>query len=258
MGLDRRQLIVRREGPDEISWESRNPCPTLAACQSLGLDTRVVCAQTSDKPVQAFLSFFDPSLRFVRDYGHLRPHEPFCAEAIVRLDLEALMSLAIEEARRSRAEGNKGYGAVVVRGKTVLAQAHDTAVTERDPLLHAEVNAIREALRVSQTSDLCGALLLSTCEPCPMCSSLAVWANLTAVAYGASIAATARLGKRRITVGVSRSPPRRPRCSRSSRACSRSAVSTSTVRAAAGRSSPPAPAAPALGCCGRRGKLPGP
>jgi tRNA(Arg) A34 adenosine deaminase TadA len=35
-----------------------------------------------------------------------------------------------------------------------------------------------------------------------MCSSLAVWANLTTVVYGASIATTARLGKRRITVDV--------------------------------------------------------
>jgi tRNA(adenine34) deaminase len=202
MRLDPRQLVVREERPDGIFWESHNPCPTLAACESLGLDTRIVCSQISDKPVQGFLSLLDPRLRFVRDYGHLRPHKPYCAEAIVRIDLEALMSVAVEEARLSRTEGNKGYGAVVVRGRTMLARAHDTAGTEGDPSLHAEVNAIREAVRVSGRSDLCGAVLLSTCEPCPMCSSLAVWANLTTVVYGASIAATARLGKRRITVGV--------------------------------------------------------
>lgn len=202
MRLDRRKLVVRDEGPDAISWESHDPCPTLAACESLGLDTRIVCSQVSDKPIQSFLSLLDPRLRFVRDYGHLRPHEPYCAEAIVRIDLEALMSVAIEEARRSLAEGNKGYGAVVVCGTTMLARAHDTAGTEGDPSLHAEVNAIREAVRVGGGSDLCGAVLLSTCEPCPMCSSLAVWANLTTVVYGASIATTARLGKRRITVDV--------------------------------------------------------
>jgi tRNA(Arg) A34 adenosine deaminase TadA len=202
LGLDPGQLVVRSEGPDEIFWESRNPCPTLAACESLGLDTRVVCRQVSDKPVQGFLSFLDPRLRFVRDYDHLRPHRSFCAEGIVRIDLEALMAVAIEEARQSRAEGNRGYGAVVVRGRELLARAHDTAVTDDDPLAHAEVNAIRQATRAAGQSDLCGALLLSTCEPCPMCASLAVWANLTGVAYGASIAATARLGKKRIMVGV--------------------------------------------------------
>ncbi len=210
MGLDPAQLTVGREGPDEIFWEARNPCPTLAACQALGLDTRIVCRQISDKPAQGFLSCLDPRLRFVRDYGHLRPHASFCAEGIVRIDLEALMAVAIDEARQSRAEGNKGYGAVIVRGRELLARAHDTAGTDNDPLAHAEVNAIRQAVRVGGQSDLCGALLLSTCEPCPMCSSLAVWANLTGVAYGASIAATARLGRRRIMIGIAEVAARSP------------------------------------------------
>ena len=86
MGLDPAQLTVGREGPDQIFWEARNPCPTLAACRSLGLDTRVVCRQISDKPAQGSL-YLDPRLRFVRAmHGHLRPHAPFCAEGIVRID----------------------------------------------------------------------------------------------------------------------------------------------------------------------------
>jgi tRNA(Arg) A34 adenosine deaminase TadA len=99
---------------------------------------------------------------------------------------------------------------VIVRGRELLARAHDTAGTDNDPLAHAEVNAIRQAVRVGGQSDLCGALLLSTCEPCPMCSSLAVWANLTGVAYGASIAATARLGRQRIMIGVEEVAARSP------------------------------------------------
>jgi tRNA(Arg) A34 adenosine deaminase TadA len=107
---------------------------------------------------------------------------------------------AIAEARQSRQEGNKGYGAVVALGNRVLAQAHDTAARDRDPSLHAEVNAIRLAVRALGDGDLCGAVLVSTCEPCPMCASLAVWANLTPIVFGASITDTAARGRTRILV----------------------------------------------------------
>jgi len=110
------------------------------------------------------------------------------------------MTIAIAEARASKRNGNKGYGAAVVLGRQILAQAHDTAISERDPSLHAEVNAIRQAVRALGDSNLSGAILFSTCEPCPMCSSLAVWANLTTIVYGASIEETARLGRSRILV----------------------------------------------------------
>jgi tRNA(Arg) A34 adenosine deaminase TadA len=202
LGLDPRELVVTGEGANAIHWQARNPCVTLAACETLGLRTAIVCRQISDKPTQGFLSYLDPRLRFVRDYAQLRPDSPFCAESIVRVDLDACMRVAIDEARLSIDEGNKGYGAVVMWGDTLLARAHDTATSEKDPIAHAEVNAVRQAVRALGQDDLCGALLVSTCEPCPMCSSLAVWANLSGVAFGASIADTARLGKRRIMVPV--------------------------------------------------------
>jgi guanine deaminase len=110
------------------------------------------------------------------------------------------MRLALEQARISRATGNKGYGAAVVLGERLLSCRHDTAASERDPSLHAEMNAIRDAVRVLGTADLSGCVLFSTCEPCPMCSSLGVWANLGAVFFGASIEGTAALGKARIRV----------------------------------------------------------
>jgi tRNA(adenine34) deaminase len=202
LGVAGAQVVIRSESDSAIFWERRDPCPTLAACESLGLDTRVVCRRVCEKPAQALLTHLDPRLRFVRDYDRLRPHETSCREGIVRIDLEALMDIALQEARASRAGGDKGYGAVIVLGGEVVARAHDTGVTERDPSQHAEVRAIRAAARATGSPDLCGAVLVSTCEPCPMCSSLAVWANLTSIVFGASIEATARLGKPRIHVGA--------------------------------------------------------
>ena len=196
------ELPVLSETDTEIVWRSLNRCPTLEACQRLGLDTRQICRAAYEKSTQAFLSQFDPQLRFLRSYQEIRPHTDHCKEMIIRIDFEGIMRLAIEEARASRLEGNKGYGAVVVLGHDILGKAHDTAVTQHDPSLHAEVNAIRQAVQALGDSNLSGAVLFSTCEPCPMCSSLAVWANLTTIVYGVSIEETAKMGKSRIHVSA--------------------------------------------------------
>ena len=59
--------------------------------------------------------------------------------------------------------------------------------------------------------DLTGALLISTCEPCPMCTGLAVWAGVTTIMYGSSIADTAAMGRSRILVGAAEIAERSPR-----------------------------------------------
>lgn len=210
MGLPLAELPVISESDREITWMSKNECPTLEACRTLEMDTRSVCRSAYEKPVQAFLSELDPRLRFVRDYEVIRPYASHCLERIVRLDFEWFMEQALEEAFLSQAEGNKGYGAVVVLGENVLAKTHDTATTEGDPSLHAEFKAIRQAVAATGSADLCGAALFSTCEPCPMCTGLAVWANLTTIVFGASIADTARLGKSRILVGAADIAARSP------------------------------------------------
>lgn len=202
MGLKREELPVIRESEDEIVWLSYNRCSLLEACNAIEWDTRKVCRALNEKATQAFVSRINPRFRFHRSYEEIRPHAGYCKERIIRLDFEKYMRLAIQEAQQSRAEGNKGYGAVVVFEDQILGQAHDTAITERDPSLHAEVNAIRQAVETKGDSDLCGAILFSTCEPCPMCASLAVWANLTTIVYGISIEETAQMGKVRIRVNA--------------------------------------------------------
>ncbi len=200
LGLIEGDVPVASESDTSITWLSRNRCPTLDACVRLGLPTSVVCRAVYEKPTQALLSRIDPELRFVRDYGELRPDHDHCKEMIVRLDFGEMMRLAIVEAEKSLATGNRGYGAVVAVGERVLGVAHDTVVSERDPSLHAEVNAIRKAVLVCGDTNLCGAVLFSTCEPCPMCAALAVWANVTTIVFGASTEQTAQLGKSRIRV----------------------------------------------------------
>ena len=63
-----------------------NHCPTLEACERLGLETREVCKVAYQKPVQSFLSRIDPRLRFDRNYAAIRPHTPYCEEIITLED----------------------------------------------------------------------------------------------------------------------------------------------------------------------------
>jgi tRNA(Arg) A34 adenosine deaminase TadA len=202
MGLSPADLPIVSETETEIVWHSANPCPTLEAVKALGLDTRTVCRAAYEKSTQAFVSQLDPQLRFLRSYDEIRPHAGYCRESIVRVDFEAQLRLALEEAKASRQKGGRGCGAVVALGQRTLAQAHDTAAAERDPGLHAEANAVRQAVRVLGDDNMSGAILFSTCEPCPRCSALAVRANLTTIVYGVSIEETARPGKTRIRMCV--------------------------------------------------------
>ena len=68
----------------------------------------------------------------------------------------------------------------------LVAQAYDTVLKRGDPTNHEEMNAIREAARQRRSLSLRGCILYSTCEPCPMCTSASLWAEVDAIVYGAS------------------------------------------------------------------------
>ncbi len=54
MGLSPADLPVIEENVDKITWLSKNPCPTLDACLQLGLDTREVCRETTERATRRF------------------------------------------------------------------------------------------------------------------------------------------------------------------------------------------------------------
>ncbi len=52
-----------------------------------------------------------------------------------------------------------------------------------DPTAHSEVDAIRKACKKIKNRSLEGCWLYSTFEPCPLCSSAAVWAKIEGIVY---------------------------------------------------------------------------
>ena len=115
------------------------------------------------------------------------------------IELEKYMHVAIEEAKMSLCEGNNGFGSVIVYKNEIIAKDHDREETDADPTSHAEMNAIRKASKIlGKDLNLC--TIVSTHEPCPMCTSAIVWANIGTVVYGYSIEEAIKQGRRRIDV----------------------------------------------------------
>lgn len=107
------------------------------------------------------------------------------------------MELALNEARRGMLLGKGGpFGAAVVRDGTVLSIASNEVLCSKDPTAHAEIVAIRRACWKLQTYDLTGCVIFATGEPCPMCLSAIVWANIKLVYYSLAAEEAEKIGFR--------------------------------------------------------------
>jgi tRNA(Arg) A34 adenosine deaminase TadA len=104
------------------------------------------------------------------------------------MDPAELMRLAVEKARVGIGQGQTPFGCAIARGSRLLAVAHNTVWESTDPTSHAEMNALRLACQQTQSVFLEGAVVATTCEPCPMCMAALHWARVEAVYFGASIA----------------------------------------------------------------------
>jgi tRNA(adenine34) deaminase len=102
-----------------------------------------------------------------------------------RVNDQACMALALEQARLARAAGEVPVGAVVVRDGQVLGLGHNSPVASHDPTAHAEIAALRAAAAAVGNYRLDGCTLYVTLEPCTMCVGAMLHARLARVVYGA-------------------------------------------------------------------------
>jgi tRNA(Arg) A34 adenosine deaminase TadA len=105
-------------------------------------------------------------------------------------DRDRMAALVAFTLRSMRTASPRPFGAAIIHTKTgkLLLRALNSVMQDLDPTSHAEVRAIRLAARRLKNVSLAGFTLYSTCEPCPMCMSAALWAGLDRVVYGATIA----------------------------------------------------------------------
>lgn len=89
------------------------------------------------------------------------------------------------------------FGAVIVDNNgNIIANGNNRVLKDKDPTAHAEIVAIRKACKDLNTIDLSGCVLYTSCEPCPMCLSAVIWANIKKVYFGCTRKDVANLGFR--------------------------------------------------------------
>jgi len=95
------------------------------------------------------------------------------------------MAQAYAQAQAALVADEVPVGAVIVRGGSVIAAAHNGREQLRDPTAHAEMVAITQAAAAIDSWRLEDCTLYVTLEPCPMCAGAILQARIATVVYGA-------------------------------------------------------------------------
>src|ERR1700709_1284387 len=99
-------------------------------------------------------------------------------------DYQAMLDVAVQEARAGLAEGGIPIGAALFhRNGVLLGRGHNRRVQEGDPSIHGETDAFRKAGRRRSYQDT---VMVTTLAPCWYCCGLIVQFRIGAVVVGES------------------------------------------------------------------------
>ena len=108
------------------------------------------------------------------------------------------MQIATECAKYGSETGKGGpFGAVIIdKSGNIVAKGNNMVLKNNDPTAHAEIVVIREACKKLNTYDLSDYILYTSCEPCPMCLSAIIWANIKEIYYACTREDAGKVGFR--------------------------------------------------------------
>ncbi len=99
-------------------------------------------------------------------------------------DPQAMLDVAIQEARLGLAEGGIPIGAALFhKDGMLLGQGHNRRIQENDPSVHGETDAFRKAGRQRRYQDT---VMVTTLAPCWYCSGLIRQFRIMTVVVGES------------------------------------------------------------------------
>ncbi|MCK4355119.1 nucleoside deaminase [Candidatus Parcubacteria bacterium] len=94
------------------------------------------------------------------------------------------LQMAVKQAKKSAKQGGFPAGAIVVKERKVISSGVSLGNKFNDPTGHAEISAMRNACKELRTTDLTGATLYASLQPCLMCFSVAYWAGIKRIVFG--------------------------------------------------------------------------
>jgi cytosine/creatinine deaminase len=98
-------------------------------------------------------------------------------------DRDPFMQAAIDEARKGLAEGGIPIGSVLAIDGRIVGRGHNRRVQRGSAILHAEMDALENAGRLS-ARDYRRSVLYSTLSPCDMCSGTALLYRIPRIVIG--------------------------------------------------------------------------
>jgi cytosine deaminase len=97
--------------------------------------------------------------------------------------MNEFLEAAIEEAKKSYAQGGIPIGSVLVKDGKIIGRGHNQRVQKNDPMAHAEIDCLRNAGRIGSYKDT---VLYSTLMPCYLCGGAVVQFGINKVIVGES------------------------------------------------------------------------
>lgn len=99
------------------------------------------------------------------------------------MDNIGFLHKAIDQAKESVKHGGFPAGAVVVKDGKIIGSGISVGNTLFDPTSHGEIAAIRDACVHLKTSELVGAVIYTSMEPCSMCFSATMWSGIQKIVF---------------------------------------------------------------------------
>jgi tRNA(Arg) A34 adenosine deaminase TadA len=112
---------------------------------------------------------------------------------------EFYMQRAINLAKRNP---KAPFAALIVDNATGKVIAEGLNASTKNPTFHGEIAAINNCLRKHPKIDWSTVTLYTTAEPCPMCQSAIIWANISRVVFASSISYLVSQGWNQIKINA--------------------------------------------------------